>query len=186
MLLYLSIYEYLIESRYNSRWFDMNVITSMIGKCWWNIDITMNLSAAQCRYIRCGKWDYIYVDTNMSLRCYTTVVHLSWTLILVSLDHAKRISVSWFIYMLSSKILESWQISHQLSEYYYVIVNRYYCSLLHLNLNSCITGKCKNNCCTTMYFYAVQSRYYQPGKCYMTYPNRNLSLRTDTTIVHFI
>ena len=107
----------------------------------------------------------------MSLRSFTTVVQLSCTLILVSLDHSMRISVWWFIYMLSSAILKTRWISHELSEYYYVVVNRYYSSSLHFNVNTSITGTCTRNCCTTLYEHAVQYRYSQPGKCYLTYPD---------------
>ena len=66
-----------------------------------------------------------------------------WILVLVNL--AKRISVSDFVYMLSSKILAMWWMLLHISIYEYDVELWSHCRFLNLNVNTNLRGLYKDN-----------------------------------------
>ena len=78
---------------------------------------------------------------NMSLKTDTSVGLVICISILLSVDLAKRSSVSYIIYMLSSKILTTRYMLLQLSRYQCVRDNIYWRRSFNWNVNTCMTGK---------------------------------------------
>jgi len=93
---------------------------------------------------------------NMLLREDTTVSNLTCILIQVSVAHAKGISESYLIFMLSSKILTTWKMLLLLSGYRYVMENGDYSCFFRLNVNTDLAGRCKDNFTIILYNYVVQ------------------------------
>jgi len=146
MLLHLSRNKYVIENRCYCRSFNLNIDTCITGSCEW-------------RYYQLGKHYSTYPEMNMLLRSDTTVGLVICMYIVVSVDHAKSISVLYIIWMLPSNILITWYMLLHLSRYECVWGNWLWSCSFHSNLNTLITGKYKDNFVIIFFIYTVQQRY---------------------------
>jgi len=154
-----SRWKYLVRNWYNRRWLNLNVNTSISGTWQDNFDITLYYYAVQWRYYQLGKHHSTYPEMNMLLRSDTTVGLVICMYIVVSVDHAKSISVLYIICMLPSNILITWYMLLHLSRYECVWGNWLWSCSFHSNLNTLITGKYKDNFVIIFFIYTVQQRY---------------------------
>ena len=156
MLLQLSTYEYVIENFYYSRSFNLNVNTTIIGKWTNNIYIILFKYAVEQRYQQRGKCYSAFRDMNILFRCHSTVIYLFWMWILVIVDNANRISVSYFIYMLSSEDVNNLvNVSSRIRIGIYSW-NCYYTLPSNLNVNTSISGEWKYNFCIIFCWDAIK------------------------------
>ena len=92
--------EYVMGNRYYCHSSHSNMKTSIAGTFEEHVCTILYEFVVQYRF---NNLLDIYRDTNMSLWTHTAVVHFIWMWILMSVDHAKILFVSYFLYMLPSK-----------------------------------------------------------------------------------
>ena len=122
----------------------------------------------------------------MSYRSDTTVNLTIWIWTLVLIDNGKIILVSYFITLLSS-----WDTHKMLNVNPHVQIQICQWKLI---LQSFIQLECKfqyqwimqRECQYHLEYICREVRYHELGECYINNADANISLRTDTTLLHLI